>query len=86
MFSQALRRTAYPSARLLRTYATPAGSAHTLLFLEHSQGAIEAASLSALTAAQQLKGTITALVVGGEDEEVQKAVEHAKKFVISKSA
>ncbi|KAB5591990.1 electron transfer flavoprotein subunit alpha [Ceratobasidium theobromae] len=80
MLSHPLRRAAFPSTRLLRTYATPAGASHTLLFLEHSQGAIEPASLSALTAAQHLKGKITALVVGGEDEEVQRAVEHAKKL------
>ncbi|CAE6493944.1 unnamed protein product [Rhizoctonia solani] len=80
MFSQPLRRAVLPSTRLLRTYATPAGSSNTLLFLEHSQGAIEPASLSALTAAQGLKGKVTALVVGGEDAEVQKVVEEAKKL------
>ncbi|CAE7138998.1 unnamed protein product [Rhizoctonia solani] len=80
MFSQPLRRVVVPSTRLLRTYATPTGSSNTLLFLEHSQGAIEPASLSALTAAQQLKGNVTALVVGGEDAEVQKVVEEAKKL------
>ncbi|CAE6486247.1 unnamed protein product [Rhizoctonia solani] len=80
MFSQPLRRAVLPSARLVRTYATPAGSSNTLLFLEHSHGAIEPASLSALTAAQQLKGKVTVLVVGGEDAEVQKVVEEAKKL------
>ncbi|CAE6394873.1 hypothetical protein ACGC1H_000238 [Rhizoctonia solani] len=78
MFSRPLRR-AIPSGRLLRSYATPA-SPNTLLFIEHSHGAIEPASLSALTAAHLLKGKITALVVGGEEGEVQKVVEEAKKL------
>ncbi|CAE6443334.1 unnamed protein product [Rhizoctonia solani] len=80
MFSQPLRRAVFPSTRLLRNYATPAASPNTLLFLEYSHGTIDAASLSALTAAQQLKGKVTALVVGGEDAEVQKVVEEAKKL------
>ncbi|CAE6504515.1 unnamed protein product [Rhizoctonia solani] len=80
MFSRPLRSALYPTARLLRGYATPAGSPNTLLFLEYTNGTIDAASLSALTAAQQLKGKITALVVGGEDGDVQKVVEQAKKL------
>ncbi|CAE6504116.1 unnamed protein product [Rhizoctonia solani] len=78
MFSQPLRR-ALASTRHVRSYATPV-SPNTLLFIEHSHGAIEPASLSALTAAHQLKGKITALVVGGEDAQVQKVVEEAKKL------
>ncbi|KAF8693065.1 Electron transfer, partial [Rhizoctonia solani] len=80
MFSRPLRSALYPAARLFRGYATPAGSPNTLLFLEYTNGTIDAASLSALTAAQQLKGKITALVVGGEDGDVQKVVEQAKKL------
>ncbi|KAH7335710.1 electron transfer flavoprotein alpha subunit [Rhizoctonia solani] len=49
--------------------------------MKHSHGAIEPASLSALTAAHQLKGKVTALVVGGEDAEVQKVVEEAKSIL-----
>jgi len=80
MFSQPLRRLAYPAPRLLRTYATPAGGPHTLLFLEHTDGTVDAASLSALTAAKELNGKVTAIVVGGEDGEVQKVVDEAKKL------
>ncbi|QRV82810.1 Electron transfer flavoprotein domain [Ceratobasidium sp. AG-Ba] len=80
MLSQYARRSIYSAPRLLRTYATPAGGNHTLLFLEHTNGAVDAASLSALTAAKQLNGKVTALVVGGEEAEVQKVVEEAKKL------
>jgi electron transfer flavoprotein alpha subunit len=79
MLCQPLRRLAYPAPRLLRTYATPAGGSHTLLFLEHTNGAVDAASLSALTAAKELNGKVTALVVGGEDGQVQQVVDEAKK-------
>ncbi|KAF8599468.1 putative electron transfer flavoprotein alpha chain precursor [Ceratobasidium sp. AG-I] len=77
MFTRSLRS----SPRLLaRTYATPAGSPRTLLFIEYTDGAIDAASLSALTAAKELKGEVTALVVGGEEGEVKTIVEEAKKL------
>lgn len=62
-----------------RTYAT-ATSPHTLVFLEHRQGVIDSGSLSALTAAEQLGGKVTALVVGGP-EHVPKVLEQAKKCV-----
>jgi len=61
-----------------RTYAT-ATSPHTLVFLEHRQGVIDSGSLSALTAAEQLGGKVTALVVGGP-EHVPKVLEQAKKL------
>ncbi|KAG9094577.1 Electron transfer flavoprotein alpha-subunit [Ceratobasidium sp. 392] len=80
MLSRSIRRLAHPTPRLLRTYATPAGGSHTLLFLEHTNGSVDAASLSALTAAKQLNGKVTALVVGGEEGEVQKVVDEAKKL------
>ncbi|KAG9076873.1 Electron transfer flavoprotein alpha-subunit [Ceratobasidium sp. UAMH 11750] len=80
MLSQSIRRLARPAPRLFRTYATPAGGSHTLLFLEHTNGTVDAASLSALTAAKQLNGKVTALVVGGEEGEVQKVVDEVKKL------
>lgn len=76
MFTRSLRSS---PKLLFRTYATPAGSPHTLLFVEYTDGAIDAASLSALTAAKELKGKVTALVVGGEEAEIKGVVEEAKK-------
>lgn len=61
-----------------RCYATAASSPHTLLFIEHRGGAIESGSLSALTAAGKLGGSVTGLVVGAPDE-VEPIVESAKK-------
>ena len=62
---------------LVRTYATPA-SPHALVFLEHREGVIAPGSLSALTAAEQLGGQVSALVVGSS-EQVPAVVEKAKK-------
>ncbi|KZV95019.1 electron transfer flavo protein, alpha subunit [Exidia glandulosa HHB12029] len=61
-----------------RFYAS-ASSPHTLLFIEHRGGAIESGSLSALTAASQLGGSVTGIVVGAPDE-VEPIVESAKKL------
>ncbi|KAJ2931213.1 hypothetical protein H1R20_g5801, partial [Candolleomyces eurysporus] len=61
-----------------RTYAT-ATSPHALVFLEHRKGVIEAGSLSALTAAKQLGGQVSALIVG-DSEHVNGVVEQAKKL------
>jgi electron transfer flavoprotein alpha subunit len=63
---------------LVRSYAT-AGSPHALVLLEHRQGVIDSGSLSALTAAQQLGGQVTGLVVGSP-EQVPGVVEKAKKL------
>lgn len=62
---------------LTRSYATGT-SPHALVFLEHQQGVLESGSLSALTAAQQLGGEVSGLIVGGS-EHVQGVVEKAKK-------
>jgi len=62
----------------IRAYAT-SPSPHALILLEHHAGAIESASLSALTAAEQLGGQVTGLIVGGP-EEVGGVVEKAKKL------
>ncbi|EPS94146.1 hypothetical protein FOMPIDRAFT_93825 [Fomitopsis schrenkii] len=61
-----------------RRYATVPGP-HALVFLEHRAGVIDSGSLSALTAAQQLGGQVTGLVVRGPDE-VKGVLEKAKKL------
>lgn len=63
---------------LARSYAT-AASPHALVFLEHRQADLDSASLSALTAASQLGGQVTGLVVGSP-EEVPSVVEKAKRL------
>ncbi|KAI0332311.1 electron transfer flavoprotein alpha subunit [Cubamyces sp. BRFM 1775] len=63
---------------LHRRFATVAGP-HALVLLEHRAGVIESGSLSALTAAQQLGGQVTGLVVGAPDQ-VKGVVEKAKKL------
>lgn len=65
--------------QLSRAYAT-AVPPHALVFLEHRQGVIDSGSLSALTAAEQLGGQVSALIVGGEDH-VQDIVHKAKKYL-----
>jgi electron transfer flavoprotein alpha subunit len=64
---------------ITRAYAT-ATSPHALVLLEHKDGAIEPASLSALTAAQQLGGAVTGLVVGSPDQ-VPAVLEKAKRYI-----
>ena len=61
-----------------RSYAT-AAEPHALVFLEHRQGVLEPGSLSALTAASQLGGQVSALIVG-DKAHVDSAVEEAKKI------
>jgi hypothetical protein len=69
---------------ITRAYAT-ATSPHALLFLEHKDGTIDSGSLSALTAAQQLGGTVTGLVVGGSDQ-IPTVLESVKKYTSSISS
>jgi len=66
------------SALATRSYAT-ASSPHALLFIEHKDGQIEASSLSALSATNELGGKITGVVIGGEQSEVDSVVEKVKK-------
>jgi electron transfer flavoprotein alpha subunit len=66
----------------VRGYATSTASTHALVLLEQRKGVLDAGSLSALSAAQQLGGEVTGLVIGSADD-VQKAVESAKKLVES---
>ena len=65
------------SRPLCRRYATVRGP-HALVFLEHRAGVIDSGSLSALTAAQQLGGQVTALVLVGPDDRIE-VVGKAKK-------
>jgi electron transfer flavoprotein alpha subunit len=71
-------RSVVCSRAFSRSYATPA-SPHALVFLEHRQGVLNSGSLSALTAAEQLGGKVTGLIVGAP-EYVQGVVEKAKKY------
>ena len=80
-FTRASSRTGAISCKELvcpRFYATSSSSPHALLFIEHQNGALEPSSLSALTAAQQLGGSVTGLIVGSP-EEVKGVVEKAKR-------
>lgn len=63
---------------LTKSYAT-ASSPHALVFLEHNQGVIDSGSLSALTAATQLGGRVTGLIVG-DSEQVSSVLDKAKKI------
>ncbi|EJD52448.1 electron transfer flavo protein alpha-subunit [Auricularia subglabra TFB-10046 SS5] len=68
------------SARLARVrFYASAPSPHALLFIEHRGGAIESGTLSALTAAKQLGGAVTGLLVGAPDE-VEPVLPHARKL------
>ena len=62
---------------LSRRYATASGP-HALVLLEHREGVIDSGSLSALTAAQQLGGQVTGLIIGAPDQ-TNGVVEKAKK-------
>ncbi|KAJ8583244.1 hypothetical protein M405DRAFT_829040 [Rhizopogon salebrosus TDB-379] len=64
-------RTSLLSKALARSYATAASP--------HALGNLDSASLSALTAASQLRGEVTGLVVGNP-EDVPSAVEKAKGY------
>ncbi|KAG6845311.1 hypothetical protein H0H87_011161 [Tephrocybe sp. NHM501043] len=67
------------SARALsRSYAS-AAPPHALVLLEHRQGVLDSGSLSALTAAEQLGGKVTGLVIGAP-EHVQGVVGKVKKL------
>ena len=72
-------RTAALSRALVRSYAT-SPSPHALVFLEHRDGELDAASLSALTAASQLGGKVTGLLAGAPDQ-VPGVLDKAKKHV-----
>lgn len=66
-----------PVLRLRRCYASTSNT-NALVYLEHHNGEIDSGSLSALTAAGQLGGTVTGLVVG-KPELISDVVDKAKK-------
>lgn len=70
-------RSVLSTRALSRSYATTVPP-HALVLLEHRQGVLDSGSLSALTAAEQLGGEVTGLVIGAS-EHVQGVVEKAKK-------
>ncbi|KAH0827854.1 DHS-like NAD/FAD-binding domain-containing protein [Lanmaoa asiatica] len=70
-------RTAVLGRSLVRSYAT-SPSPHALVFLEHRDGQLDSASLSALTAASQLGGKVTGLLAGAPDQ-VPGILDKAKK-------
>ncbi len=76
-----LRSLATSRTFISRAYAT-AASPRALVLLEHKNGAIESGSLSALTAAQQLGGTVTGLILGAPDH-LPTVLESARKYVRS---
>ncbi|GLB37648.1 putative electron transfer flavoprotein [Lyophyllum shimeji] len=61
-----------------RSYAT-AAPPHALVLLEHRKGILDSGSLSALTAAEQLGGKVTGLVIGAP-EHVPGVVDKVKKL------
>lgn len=72
-------RTAALSKALARSYAT-SPSPHALVFLEHRDGELDSASLSALTAASRLGGKVTGFLTGAPDQ-VPGVLDKAKKHV-----
>lgn len=83
MFSTTTSRIALQARKTLaqRFYATGAG-VNTLLYVEHKDGLIGGATLNALSAANKLGGSVTALVAGDAPEGVIKEV--AKLSGVSK--
>lgn len=60
-----------------RTFASTSrlDAANALVFLEHRGGALQPASLNAVTAAHKLGGTVTGLVTGSAQEQTQAVAE-----------
>ncbi|KAJ7217781.1 electron transfer flavoprotein alpha subunit [Mycena pura] len=71
-------RTTASFRAFLRAYSS-SPPPHALVLLEHRRGVIDSGSLSALTAAEQLGGQVTGLIVGAPDY-VPGVVEQAKKL------
>jgi electron transfer flavoprotein alpha subunit len=76
IFSESLRRC-YSTAGSLRS------AAHALVFVEHNDGSINPGSLSAVTAAQNLGGQVSLLIVGN-DESLPGVVDKAKRQVLNR--
>lgn len=66
------------AARTLSNGRRYASQIHSLVFIEHRSGDVEGGTLAALTAASELGGRVTGLVVGGPGE-VEGIVEKVKK-------
>ncbi|ORZ11068.1 hypothetical protein BCR42DRAFT_379966 [Absidia repens] len=68
--SRFLRQTGVSAQR----YYSSGAAANTLLFVEHKDGVISNATLNALTAANQLGGSVTALVAGDAPDAIAKSI------------
>lgn len=65
-------------ALLKRGLTTSAPALDTLLFVEHRAGAVNRASLAAVTAAQKLGGEVHGIIVGSPSEAENAAKEAAQ--------
>jgi hypothetical protein len=70
--------TVFPT--LTRGFASASSPIHSLLLIEHRSGQVEGATLAALTAAAELGGKVTGLVIGAPGG-VEGVVEKVKKSV-----
>ena len=70
-FSKIIRRQ--------RLFSTSTKRSDSLLFIEHRDGHINQATLSALTAASKVNGKVVGLVAGSEN--IESIVDQAKKLV-----
>ena len=92
MFSRFIHTTSYlarhttsiplvtVSPALTRGFASASSPIHSLLLIEHRSGQVEGATLAALTAAAELGGKVTGLVIGAPGD-VEGVVEKVKKSV-----
>lgn len=71
-------RPALRAPALARGFASSVPARDTLLFVEHRAGALNRASLAAVTAAQKLGGEVHGIVVGSPSEAEKVAQEAAK--------
>lgn len=72
----------FPSAAAspFRAFASASSPIHSLLLIEYRSGQVEGGTLAALTAASELGGKVTGLVIGAPGE-VEGVVETVKKSV-----
>ncbi|KAF8315848.1 electron transfer flavoprotein alpha subunit [Clavulina sp. PMI_390] len=84
MFSTSLRiasrsRVFSPASTAARSFASSSSPINSLVLIEHRSGDVEGGTLAALTAASELGGKVTGLVVGSPGE-VEGIVEKVKKL------
>ncbi|KAF9506078.1 hypothetical protein BS47DRAFT_1353281 [Hydnum rufescens UP504] len=79
MLPRRIRALSRTYSRHRRSFASASSPIHSLLYVEHRSGDIDAGSLSALTAASQLGGKVTGLVVGRPGD-VDSIVEKVKNL------